>query len=86
MRVFPLIVGEAALLTIVALGLGTALLFGLPAVTQSVNTTRLGVFTPVNGSAAAKRAIVGAIAGDVGKGTVAGAIGSALVGGMRRNR
>jgi hypothetical protein len=54
-RVFPLIVGEAALLTIVALGLGTALLFGLPAVTQSVNTTRLGVFTPVNGSAAAKR-------------------------------
>lgn len=35
---------------------------------------------------AAKRAVIGGIAGDAGKGAAAGAAGSALIGGVRRNR
>jgi putative ABC transport system permease protein len=60
-HVFSLIVGEAALVTIMGLGLGTALLFGLLAATQPVITTRLGIFIPVNGPAAAEWLLMGAV-------------------------
>jgi hypothetical protein len=37
-------------------------------------------------SGAAKGAVIGAVAGDAGKGAAAEAIGSTLLGGVRRNR
>ena len=64
--------------------LAVPVIFFTAAVTGALAYTLLTDDPAVGG--AAKGALIGAIAGDAGKGAAAGAVGSVLFGEMRRNR